>query len=156
RGGFHRSRFRHQSLLPAGQGRRRFASRVSTPRMLVVLLSTYDLGRQPFGLASPAAWLAEAGFAVRPNDLAVEALDEASVRAAGLVAFHLPMHTATRLAARWISRVRALNPRAPIACYGLYARPNEAYLRSLGVEHVLGGEYEADLVAIARGESVSA
>ena len=23
----------------------------------VVLISTYELGRQPFGLASPAAWL---------------------------------------------------------------------------------------------------
>ena len=29
--------------------------------MKVVLLSTYDLGHQPFGLASPAAWLTEAG-----------------------------------------------------------------------------------------------
>ena len=65
-----------------------------------MLLSTYDLGRQPFGLASPAAWLREAGFEVRPNDLAVEALDEASVQRAGLVALYLPMHTATRLAAR--------------------------------------------------------
>ena len=25
--------------------------------MRAVLISTYDLGRQPFGLASPAAWL---------------------------------------------------------------------------------------------------
>jgi radical SAM superfamily enzyme YgiQ (UPF0313 family) len=119
--------------------------------MLVALLSIYDLGRQPFGLASPAAWLREAGFEVRPNDLSVEALDEAAARRAGLVAFHLPMHTATRLAVRWITRVRALNPRARLVAYGLYARPNEAYLRSLGVDDVLGGEYEADLVALARG-----
>ncbi|MCD6031138.1 MAG: hypothetical protein K0S78_3312, partial [Thermomicrobiales bacterium] len=28
--------------------------------MNVVLISTYELGRQPFGLASPAAWLREA------------------------------------------------------------------------------------------------
>jgi radical SAM superfamily enzyme YgiQ (UPF0313 family) len=119
--------------------------------MLVVLLSTYDLGRQPFGLASPAAWLREAGFEVRPIDLAVERLDEAAVREAGLIAFHLPMHTATRLATRAIARVRALNPRARIVCYGLYARPNEAYLRRLGADDVLGGEYEADLVALAKG-----
>ena len=26
-----------------------------------LLISTYDLGRQPFGLASPAAWLRRAG-----------------------------------------------------------------------------------------------
>lgn len=124
--------------------------------MLVVLLSTYDLGRQPFGLASPAAWLREAGFEVRPNDLAVEALDEEAVRAAGLVAFYLPMHTATRLASRWIARVRALNPGASIVCYGLYAWPNKEYLQSLGADHVLGGEYEADLVELARERSPEA
>jgi radical SAM superfamily enzyme YgiQ (UPF0313 family) len=119
--------------------------------MLVVLLSTYDLGRQPFGLASPAAWLREAGFDVRTCDLAVEPLDEASVCVADLVAIHLPMYTATRLAVRWIRRVSALNPLARLVCYGLYAPPNQAYLRSLGVDDVLGGEYEADLVALARG-----
>jgi len=120
--------------------------------MRVVLLSTYDLGRQPFGLASPAAWLREAGCDVRMNDLAVEPLDEAAVRAAGMVAIHLPMHTATRLASRVIPRVRALNPRALLVCYGLYAQPNEAYLRSLGADHALGGEYEEDLARLALGE----
>ncbi|HEV8481572.1 MAG TPA: CUAEP/CCAEP-tail radical SAM protein [Candidatus Eisenbacteria bacterium] len=120
--------------------------------MRVVLLSTYDLGRQPFGLASPAAWLAETGCDVRANDLAVEPLDEAAVRAAELVAIHLPMHTATRLASRVIPRLRALNPGARLVCYGLYAQPNEAYLRSLGVDHVLGGEYEEDLARLALGE----
>ncbi len=29
----------------------------------VVLISTYELGRQPFGLASPAAWLRKRGHA---------------------------------------------------------------------------------------------
>ena len=41
----------------------------------VVLISTYDLGRQPFGLASPAAWLARRGDRVRCLDLAVEPLE---------------------------------------------------------------------------------
>ncbi len=66
--------------------------------MNVVLLSTYDLGHQPFGLASPAAWLREAGASVTCNDLAVDDLDEQAVRDAGLIAVYLPMHTATRLA----------------------------------------------------------
>ncbi len=35
----------------------------------VVLLNTYDLGRQPFGLASPAAWLRRAGVDVQAIDL---------------------------------------------------------------------------------------
>ena len=35
----------------------------------ILLISTYDLGRQPFGLASPAAWLREAGHDVHCLDL---------------------------------------------------------------------------------------
>lgn len=119
--------------------------------MLALLLSTYDLGRQPYGLASPAAWLREAGHEVRVIDLALDPLDDDAVRAAGVIAFHLAMHTATRLAARVLPRVRELNPSARIVCYGLYARHNAAYLRSLGVDDVLGGEFEEDLVAIASG-----
>ena len=37
--------------------------------MEVVLISTYDLGRQPFGLASPAAFLRRAGHTVHCFDL---------------------------------------------------------------------------------------
>ena len=118
--------------------------------MNALLVSTYDLGRQPFGLASPAAWLERDGVAVRCLDLAVETLDEDAVRAADLVAFHLPMHTATRLAGRIIPRVRALHPRAHLCAYGLYAPMNEAWLRALGIDSVIGGEFEAALAALAR------
>jgi hypothetical protein len=107
---------------------------------ICLLISTYELGRQPFGLASPAAWLRHAGLDVRCADLAKEPLNEAVVRSAAFVAFHLPMHTATRLAVPVIGKVKALNPGARICAYGLYAPLNEAWLRSLGVADVLGGE----------------
>lgn len=116
----------------------------------VLLLSTYDLGRQPFGLASPAAWLREAGAVVSCADLSRDPLPEGAARAADLVAFHLPMHTATRLALPVIQRVRTLNPPAHVCCYGLYAPPNHARLRALGVGTVLGAEFEAGLVDLAR------
>lgn len=117
--------------------------------MKVVLISTYDLGRQPFGLASPAAWLRARGHQVSLCDLAVGSLPTLEVREANLIAFHLPMHTATRLAAQAIARVRLLNDRARLCCYGLYAPLNEEYLRGLGVHVVLGPEFEADLTALA-------
>ena len=85
--------------------------------MKALLISTYDLGHQPFGLASPAAWLREAGADVRCLDLAVEEFDEATVVGAGLVAIHVPMHTATRLAETVISRVRNINQDAHICCF---------------------------------------
>ena len=37
--------------------------------MRVLLISTYELGRQPFGLASPAAWLRAEGHEVTVADL---------------------------------------------------------------------------------------
>ena len=115
----------------------------------VLLLSTYELGRQPFGLASPAAWLRAAGMAVTCLDLTIVALDDAAVQRADLIAFHLPMHTATRIAVPLIGRVKALNPQAHLCCYGLYAPLNEPYLRNLGVATILGGEFEEGLVALA-------
>jgi radical SAM superfamily enzyme YgiQ (UPF0313 family) len=117
----------------------------------VLLLSTYDLGRQPFGLASPAAWLRQAGHTVATRDLSRDSLDEGEVRDAALIAFYLPMHTATRLALPVITRVRALNPDATVCAYGLYAPLSASRLASLGVTAVLGPEAEAQLVELASG-----
>src|SRR6266550_1427796 len=104
------------------------------------------MGRQPFGLASPAAWLIEAGVEVTCLDLAKQKLVDAVVRDAEVVGFFLPMHTATRLALPVIDRVRVIQPSARLVAYGLYAPLNEALLREHGVTQVLGGEFEEDLV----------
>ena len=118
----------------------------------VLLISTYDLGRQPFGLASPAAWLRREGVDVDCVDTSRDALTDASIAAAGLVAFFLPMHTATRLAAPVIARIREVNPSARLAAYGLYAPLNATWLREQGVEEVLGPEAEADLVHLVTSQ----
>ena len=123
--------------------------RLRTTAMKVLLVSTYELGHQPFGLASPAAWLAEVGAEVSCLDLAVESLDEKAIRAAGLIAVYLPMHTATRLASIIVPRIRAFNPSAHLCFYGLYAPLNEGFLRTeLGGGTVLGGEFESGLVSL--------
>ncbi len=116
--------------------------------MHVLLISTYELGRQPFGLASPAAWLRRAGASVACVDLSRQPLDEEAVRRAHLVAFYLPMHTATRLAAQVVPQVRRLNPHACLCFYGLYAPVNEGFLRKLGAHALLGGEFEEGLVEL--------
>ena len=123
--------------------------------MRVLLVSTYDLGRQPFGLASPAAWLRNAGVDVDCADTSRERLTDERIAAAELVAFYLPMHTATRLAAPLIDRVRRVNPAASLAAYGLYAPINEAWLREKGISHVLGAEGEEELVDLATGKGRS-
>src|SRR6266404_1386552 len=117
----------------------------------IVLISTYELGRQPFGLVSPAAWLRAVGHEVTCMDLTRQELDDAAIRTAERIAIYLPMHTATRLAARLIPALREKNPEARICCYGLYAPMNAEYLRSLGAEKLIGGEFEKELVAWANG-----
>ena len=117
----------------------------------VVLISTYEMGRQPFGLASPAAWLRRDGAQVTCMDLSREPLRETVVRQADWIAIHVPMHTATRLAARLVPRLKRLNPQAKLCFYGLYAPVNEEYLRTLGADAVLGGEFEDGLAALAGG-----
>jgi radical SAM superfamily enzyme YgiQ (UPF0313 family) len=115
----------------------------------IVLVSTYELGRQPFGVASPAAWLIQCGHEVICLDLSRQALDETAIGRAELIAIYLPMHTATRLAARLIPTLREMNLQAHLCCYGLYAPMNEGLLRSLGVGTVLGGEFEGGLTHLA-------
>ena len=119
--------------------------------MRVLLLSTYELGRQPFGLASPAAWLRKAGHQVTVGDLACAPMPGAAVEQADLIAFYLPMHTATRLFLRVVERVQAANPWAHLCAYGLYAPLNAPMLRRIGVNTILGGEFEHGLVELAAG-----
>lgn len=118
--------------------------------MKALLISTYELGRQPFGLASPAAWLRREGFDVICADCAVDPLPLEAVRRANVIAFYVPMHTAARLAVELLRRIRNLNPRAHICFYGLYAPMNESYLRDQGVHTLLGGEFEEGLLHLCR------
>jgi radical SAM superfamily enzyme YgiQ (UPF0313 family) len=77
------------------------------------------------------------------------------VTTADLIAFYLPMHTATRLAMPVIDRVRTINPAATICAFGLYAPLNEPLLRQRGVTIVLGPEAEDDLARLANGIGAS-
>jgi radical SAM superfamily enzyme YgiQ (UPF0313 family) len=114
----------------------------------VVLVNPYELGRQPFALAQPAAWLKREGFAVACLDLSLQKLDAEILEDAGLVALYVGMHTATRIAVQALPRIRLLAPKAHLCVYGLYAPMNEALLRGLGVGTVLGGEVEPALLSL--------
>ena len=116
--------------------------------MRIALLSCYELGHQPQGLAMPLAFLERAGYQPVVQDLAIERLDDELIRSADFVGISVPMHTALRLGVRVAARVRELSPSVHLCLFGLYAPLNEAYLRASGADSVLGGEYEAELVAL--------
>lgn len=118
--------------------------------MNVLLINTYDLGHQPFGLASPARWLAGVGASVKCLDLAVEMPSDDLIAEADMVAIYVPMHTATRLAVPVARRVKTVNPAAHLCFYGLYAPVNEQFLRACGADSVLGGEFEDGMTALVR------
>lgn len=116
----------------------------------VVLISPYELGRQPFALAQPAAWLKDAGLEVACLDLSLQRLDPQVLEGARLVALYLGMHTATRIAVEALPRIRALAPQAHLCAYGLYAPVNADLLHRLGIDAILGGECEPQLLTLAQ------
>lgn len=115
----------------------------------ILVVSCYELGRQPSGVASALAALAAAGFSPRAVDVSVEKLDEPALRAARLVVISVPMHTALRLGVQVARRARDVNPAARVAFVGLYATLNAAHLLALHGDYCLGGESDAPLCALA-------
>jgi hypothetical protein len=82
----------------------------------VLLVSTYELGHSPTGVAGPAAALRARGHDVRVVDLSVADWDPLLATWADRVGIAVPMHTAARLAHQLAPRIDR-----PIGCFGLYA-----------------------------------
>ena len=116
--------------------------------MRIFLLSTYELGHQPLGLATAAGGLRRAGHEVRSVDLSLDPLEAADLHWAQAAAVSVPMHTATRLALEALEVIRNERPQLEVCAYGLYA---QAAAGEGGFDRAIAGEYEAELVAWADG-----
>lgn len=125
----------------------------------ILLLSCYELGHQPFHLASLSATLQHAGYQPRCVDTAIEELEDDAIRQARFVAISVPMHTALRLGEQLARRIRAVNPQASICFYGLYALLNAEHLLQKTIDAAIGGEYEMPLLkllhALEQGETLA-
>src|SRR5258708_667497 len=115
----------------------------------ILLVSTSELGRQPFALASLGSFLERSGFSPSYVDTSLARLEPARVISARLVAISVPMHTALRLGVEVFARVRELNPGAKVGFFGLYAPLNGDELIQMGADFVLGGECEPLIVEMA-------
>ncbi|MQC24344.1 MAG: radical SAM protein [Chloroflexi bacterium] len=127
------------------------AQRAGSSAAPVLLLSGYELGHQPLGVAAPLAWLAAAGIAAQAVDLAQEPLAQhaQAVRSARWVGISTPMHTALRVGVQAARDVRALNPAAHISFYGHYAALNAPQLLRADADSVLAGELQSVLPQLA-------
>jgi len=116
-----------------------------------LIVSLYELGRPSSGGASAAAAIAAAGADVQPLDLSRQVLADGP-ETTDLVAVHVPMHTATRIALEVTPRARARWPDARFVAFGLYGPLNEERLLDAGFDVVLGPEAEPALAALVRDE----
>ena len=124
----------------------------------ILLISCYELGHQPAGIAMPVAFLQRAGIRAVTIDISVEGFDINKVKHARFVGISVPMHTALRLGLRVAKEIRRLNPDCHICFYGLYASLNADYLLNEVVDSVIGGEFEEALCnlieAVQAGASI--
>src|SRR5215813_3004219 len=112
----------------------------------ILLVSCYELGHQPAGIAMPLGLLQRAGYQTETMDVSVEGFDEDKAQRASFVGISVPMHTALRLGLRVAEETRSINPNAHICFYGLYATLNSEYLLSSVADSVIGGEFEEALL----------
>src|SRR5215216_3832100 len=116
----------------------------------ILLISCYELGHQPAGIAMPMAFLKGEGFEVEAIDVSVQGFDPEKVKRASFCGVSVPMHTALRLGLRVAEQVRSINPACHICFYGLYASLNADYLLDTIADSVIGGEGERSLVALVK------
>ena len=115
----------------------------------ILLISPYDIGRQPFALAQTSTWLKEAGFTVNCLDLSIQKLEKTLLQEAHIIGLFLGMHTATRIALQALPKIKQ-QTNATLFAFGLYAPLNQSVLKSSGVDYFFAGESEPDIVALAK------
>jgi radical SAM superfamily enzyme YgiQ (UPF0313 family) len=118
-----------------------------------LLVSCYELGHQPLGIAGAAAHLRHAGIETRVWDASLEPVPDSLLREARFVGISAPMHTALRLGKDLARQVRRRNPAAHICFFGIYASLNRTELEASGLaDSVLGPEPDTELVELVGRE----
>ena len=110
--------------------------------MKILVISSYELGHQPFHAATATAALRAAGHEVRPIDLSLASLTRTDIGWTDRVAFAVPMHTAMRIALDEAKSIGVIRPGLPICFFGLYATAGDLPLGAAAI----AGEYESELV----------
>jgi radical SAM superfamily enzyme YgiQ (UPF0313 family) len=113
----------------------------------ILVVSCYELGRQPVAAAAAIGALERARFSPAAQDVSIEKLSAEALSRARLVFVSVPMHTALQLGVRVAAKAREAGAR--VAFFGLYAMLNAEHLRERHADFV-AGESADELVEIAR------
>src|SRR5690348_18097066 len=103
----------------------------------VLVVTCYELGRQPIAAAAALAELRRAGFRPAALDVSVQRIDDEALRRARFIAISVPMHTALRLG---VEVARHAPPGAHVCFFGLYAQLNAQHLLAKHGHSVAGDE----------------
>lgn len=123
--------------------------------MRVLLIGTYEQGRQPLEVARPEAVLRAGGHSVRVLDLAVEEADGELFEWAELIGVAAPMHTAARLGIQLARQLAGLGFGEKVVLYGLGANGLDEVLAREGVGRAaLTGDVDLQLLLLADGGAV--
>ncbi|MGZ6126213.1 MAG: CUAEP/CCAEP-tail radical SAM (seleno)protein [Myxococcales bacterium] len=112
----------------------------------ILVISCYELGRQPVAAAGAMAALERAGFSPAAQDVSVEQLSGEALSRARLVLISVPMHTALQLGVRVAAKAREAG--AKVGFFGLYALLNAEHLCERHGDFV-AGENGDELVELA-------
>jgi radical SAM superfamily enzyme YgiQ (UPF0313 family) len=115
----------------------------------IALVSTYEGGMQPLGLATAAAHLLSAGHHVKCCDSFIAAPSLEDLCHQDLVAFSIPLFESVEPAINLFSQTRQLRANLPIVFYGTYAMLNREALLAKGADGVILGDWEGVLVDVA-------
>ena len=116
----------------------------------ILLISCYELGHPPFGVALLSGFLEKAGFLADTIDLAVCKLSNEKLLHAKLIGISVPMHTALRIGVKVAEQARKINPSCKIVFFGLYASLNADFLFERLADFVIGGEAEEAFVSMVQ------
>jgi radical SAM superfamily enzyme YgiQ (UPF0313 family) len=128
---------------------------VTTPKR-VLLLSGYEMGRQPLGIASPAAVCRRHGIETLCHDLSLEPLDtDELLRFQPAIALiSTPMHASLRVGRQAAQLLRKEFPELLIVFHGFYAEMQQASLFTDSVaDATYAGESEGVLAALLGASS---